>query len=150
MQHSALCVGGLVNKRIPLKYYKYFKKSYCPIQKPLQINTTIIIWRDEVDGLQSVMRAVSTGFKPNNTTSQALKPPLLQTQSPTNKEKMNVEISGFNELPSLSHSKAVSRLIQLSPSKGDTVYSVVYDVVVTHGRKVITVRSPLKVWWLFV
>lgn len=61
------------------------------------------------------------------------------------KELMNIRIKGFNELTNVLHKRAVTRMIPLYPPQDNVNYAVVYNVEATHGRKVITFRSPLQV-----
>ena len=58
---------------------------------------------------------------------------------------VSVEVTGFDPVTDLSIRRASSKLIPLTPTREGTDYCVIYHLAVMHGRKVLTLRSPLQV-----
>jgi hypothetical protein len=89
-----------------------------------------MIHRDEVDGLQYVLKASAV------------------QSTPSVAQFMNIYIEGFQELTNVSHSRAHSTLIPLQSTTSDKQYALLYQVHVEHGRKIITLSAPLKVCFI--
>ena len=103
--------------------------------------------RDETDGLQPVVSALATsGHMAISAAGMPVDNTHLKSDKASEKrEYMSVKIKGFNELTNVSHKRDISQLIPLYPPQNNINYILWYNVEATHGRKVVTLRSPLQV-----
>ncbi|CAH1799951.1 unnamed protein product [Owenia fusiformis] len=105
---------------------------------------------DEVDGLGFIARALA-GVGHTAISAGAFISPDDDinphgTHTEVQPDTMHLEIDGFSDLYNLSHRKAVKHLIPLSPEKNLTRYVVMLEVDVKHGKKQVTIRSPLQLY----
>ncbi|KAK6170959.1 hypothetical protein SNE40_019236 [Patella caerulea] len=60
-------------------------------------------------------------------------------------QRLRLQVEGFEPLPTLLHKRACRKLFPLTPRKNGIRYCTIMNVDMTHGRKVISYLSPLKV-----
>ncbi|XP_067142942.1 intermembrane lipid transfer protein VPS13A-like isoform X2 [Centruroides vittatus] len=63
----------------------------------------------------------------------------------TIKEKISIQIKGFDKLQCLMPQRTGSIMYALQPTKNKTRYYIVIDMSANHGQKIITVSSPLQI-----
>eukprot|EP00106_Octopus_bimaculoides_P016057 XP_014783499.1 PREDICTED: vacuolar protein sorting-associated protein 13A-like isoform X4 [Octopus bimaculoides] len=101
---------------------------------------------DEIDGLSFLPKALSNignmvklfPIQPFPDTFDYATTEILD------KNQMTLQFDGFDPM-TLSYARACHKLIPMQPVKNNTKYCFVWDVDISHGRKLVTVSSPLKI-----